>query len=207
VSVSATVYLTLLAAAIGYLLGSIPTAYVMTRLRKGVDIRQVGSHNMGAMNVLRTVGPMEAIAVLFIDAAKGIAAVVIARALELPVYSVLVAAAAAVAGHDFTVFLRFHGGKGGATSLGILLFLLPWSAPYYFAVTGLLLLFLRNLTFAYGVAFVVFPVMAWLIYHSNYYGVFALVVVGALGLENLRTAKDLMHMGVREAMARRMHTQ
>jgi len=200
-----TVLLTLAAAACGYLLGSIPTAYVMTRLRKGVDIRQVGSRNMGAMNVLRTVGPLEAIAVLLIDVGKGIAAMAIARALGLPLYGVFIAAAAAIAGHDFTIFLHFKGGKGGATSLGIMLFLMPWAAPYYFAVTALLFLLVRHLTFAYGVSFVVFPVIAWAVYHSNYYGVFALLVLAALLLQNLRTARDLTHMGVREAMARRVH--
>ncbi len=205
-SLSATILLTLAAAAIGYLLGSIPTAYVMTRLRKGVDIRQVGSRNMGAMNVLRTVGPLEALAVLVVDAGKGIAAVAIARALGLPVYSELIAGAAAIAGHDFTLFLRFRGGKGGATSMGILLFLMPWSAPYYFAVTGIVFAAVRHLTFAYGAAFAVFPVIAWAVYHSNYYGIYSLVVVAALLLQNARTMKDLTRMSPREAMKRRIQT-
>ena len=106
-----------------YLLGSIPSAYIAGRLKKGIDIRKVGSNNMGALNVYYEVGLVEAVLVLIVDMAKGIGAIILSRWLGLPVAWQLVAGFAAVAGHCFPVFLQFHGGKGGALSLAILLFL------------------------------------------------------------------------------------
>jgi acyl phosphate:glycerol-3-phosphate acyltransferase len=204
--VSATVYTSLVVIAIAYLLGSIPSGYIMGKLRRGIDIRQVGSHNMGAMNVLRVVGPGEALAVLAADAAKGIGAILIARALGLPEYVVIMAAAAVIIGHVFTVFLRFHGGKGGATGMAVLLFLMPWSMPFYGVVTGVCFAFTRNLTLSYGAAFLVFPFIAWLIYHSVPLIVFSLVIIAALAVQNLSTIITARRKGVRQAMMTRKTT-
>ncbi len=114
----------------GYLLGSIPSAYLAARLRKGIDIREVGSKNMGAMNAYYEVGRVEAILVLLTDVGKGIVAILIARyLLGVPLLFQLLTAFAAVIGHSFPVFLKFRGGKGGATTFGILLFLMPKAIP------------------------------------------------------------------------------
>jgi len=112
---------TFIAIICGYLLGSIPSAYIAAQLSGKVDIRDVGSRNMGTMNVYYEVGLKEAVFVLLADIAKGIAAILIARYLlgvTLPFQ--LVTGLAAVIGHTFPVFLKFRGGKGGATAIGIL---------------------------------------------------------------------------------------
>ena len=150
----------------GYLLGSIPSAYIAGRLKKNIDIREVGSRNMGMLNVLYEVGPKEAVFVLLADASKGIAAILIARWLAVPPVFQLLAGLAAVVGHTFPVFLRFRGGTGGATTVGILLFLMPKALPFFIAVAATALLITRNPMFCYSVALVVFPFIAWLIYHS-----------------------------------------
>ena len=116
---------TIIAVVIGYLLGSIPFAYIAGRLKKGVDVRQVGGGNVGALNVMREVGVAAGFAVLAADVAKGLVAVFVARWLGLPLIWVLVVGFAAVAGHNWPVFLRFRGGKGGATIMGVLLALIP----------------------------------------------------------------------------------
>lgn len=106
-----------------YFLGAIPTGYLFGRGLKGIDIREHGSKNMGATNVFRTLGKGPGAAVLLIDILKGIIPVtVIANILGLsdPLVLVLIGAAA-VAGHNWTVFLKFKGGKGVATSLGVLI--------------------------------------------------------------------------------------
>jgi|WetSurMetagenome_2_1015567.scaffolds.fasta_scaffold62672_1 acyl phosphate:glycerol-3-phosphate acyltransferase len=203
---SATVYTSLAVIIIAYLLGSIPSGYIMGKLRRGIDIRQMGSHNMGAMNVLRVVGPVEAFIVLVADAAKGIGVILIARALGLPEYVVIIAAAVVIIGHIFTVFLRFHGGKGGATGMAVLLFLMPWSMPFYGVITGMCFALTRNLTLAYGAAFLVFPFVAWLIYHSVPLIVFSLVIIAALAVQNLSTIITARRKGVRQAMKTRTTT-
>lgn len=108
---------------IGYLLGSIPTAYIVGRLRKGVDVRDIGSRNMGAANVMREIGIPEGILVLLIDVAKGAGAILVAQALEVSELWVFGAGFAAVVGHNFPVFAGFRGGRGTAALIGIFLVL------------------------------------------------------------------------------------
>jgi glycerol-3-phosphate acyltransferase PlsY len=130
-----------LALVIGYLLGSIPFGVILTRLGGAGDLRQIGSGNIGATNVLRTGRKGLAAATLLLDAAKGWAAVTLVEAWH-PGLGV-VAAAAAFVGHLFPVWLRFHGGKGVATLLGIVLALHWPCALVYAAVWIGLLAFLR----------------------------------------------------------------
>ncbi len=121
------------AALIGYLLGSIPTGYLAGRLR-GIDIRQTGSGNIGATNVFRTLGKPAGIIVLIIDALKGYIACAWAPELIRNLLSThvgepdalrITAGLAAILGHNFTCWLRFRGGKGIATSAGVLAALVP----------------------------------------------------------------------------------
>jgi glycerol-3-phosphate acyltransferase PlsY len=106
---------------LGYLLGSIPFGLLLTRLAGLGDIRSIGSGNIGATNVLRTGRKSLAAATLLLDALKGAAAVLIARALVYDESIVLLAGLAAVLGHLFPVWLGFKGGKGVAAGLGVLL--------------------------------------------------------------------------------------
>ena len=108
---------------IAYFIGAIPTAYIFGRALKGLDIREHGSKNMGATNAFRVLGKGPGIAVLLIDILKGVIPTVwVARALGLddPLALVFIGLAA-VAGHNWTIFLGFKGGKGVATSLGMLI--------------------------------------------------------------------------------------
>src|SRR5262245_17213806 len=100
-----------------YLLGSIPFAQLLSR-RYGIDLRRTGSGNVGATNVLRTVGIRVAIGAAVLDAAKGTAAVLIAQRLTSGIALPVAAAVAAVIGHVYPVWLRFRGGKGVATAAG-----------------------------------------------------------------------------------------
>jgi len=110
-----------------FLLGSIPTGYLVARA-KGVDIRRHGSGNIGATNVFRTLGKPLGILVFFIDALKGFSAVWLASHFgQACPWTGIVAAVAAIAGHNYTPWLGFKGGKGIATSAGVLLALMPWA--------------------------------------------------------------------------------
>jgi glycerol-3-phosphate acyltransferase PlsY len=133
----------LLALLIGYLLGSIPFGFILTRAAGKGDIRAVGSGNIGATNVLRTGSRWLAAATLVLDALKATAAVLIARAL-LPGTETF-AAAGALIGHLYPVWLRFRGGKGVATYLGLLIPLL-WPAAIIYAVVWVAALFLIRIS-------------------------------------------------------------
>lgn len=123
------------AIAIGYLLGSFPSGYVVGRLR-GIDVRQWGSGRIGGTNVLRSAGLWAAILAVLGDVAKGILAVFVARALVGSPSAEVLAGLAAVLGHDFSIFLKFSGGRGVATTMGALGALyLP--APIMLALLGL----------------------------------------------------------------------
>ena len=108
---------------LSYLIGSIPTAYIFGKWLKGIDIRKHGSGNVGATNVFRVLGVWPGIAVLVLDIGKGILAVLVVPDLLglAGVVSRVILAAVVVCGHNWTVFLQFKGGKGIATSLGVLI--------------------------------------------------------------------------------------
>jgi glycerol-3-phosphate acyltransferase PlsY len=123
---------------IAYLLGAIPFALLITRWRRGIDVRRVGSGNPGAANVWRNAGPALGLSVLVLDCAKGAAAVMIAWAAGLDRQGQAVAGLVAVAGHVWPVWLKFRGGKGVATAAGAFTVLTPWAmgvATLVFAAT------------------------------------------------------------------------
>jgi acyl phosphate:glycerol-3-phosphate acyltransferase len=106
---------------ISYLLGSIPTAYIAGWLVRGQDIRELGDKNAGAANVYREIGAKAGIIVAILDAAKGALAIYISRLAGFSEIVVLGAGLAAMAGHNWPIFLGFRGGRGVSTSIGILL--------------------------------------------------------------------------------------
>jgi glycerol-3-phosphate acyltransferase PlsY len=130
-----TVLSYLAAIAIGYLLGSFPSGYVVGRLR-GIDLRQWGSGSLGGTNVLRSAGPWAAILAVLGDVAKGVLAIFVARALVGSPSAEVLTGLAVILGHDFSIFLAFNGGRGVATTLGALVALyLP--ASLILALLGL----------------------------------------------------------------------
>ncbi len=187
---------------IGYLLGSFPSAYLAGRLRKGIDIREVGSKNMGAMNVYYEVGRLDAALVTLADLGKGVVAILLVRwASGNPLISPFdfltgLTGAAAVIGHIFPVFLKFRGGKGGATAIGTLIFLMPWAVPFLLIVFVIALFVTRNPTFSYSLLLIVFPFVAGFIYVDHYGEPLALVFYSIglgvfLGLQYIPRLKEM----------------
>ena len=111
-----------LAALLGYLIGAIPFGLIIGRLARGIDLREFGSHRTGATNALRTLGLQWAALVFILDVTKGVAAVLLARVLfaddPFVEWAAAVAGFAAIVGHNWSVFIRFTGGRGVATSAG-----------------------------------------------------------------------------------------
>jgi glycerol-3-phosphate acyltransferase PlsY len=126
----------IVAVAFGYLVGSIPFSFLLSRQR-GVDLRRAGSGNIGASNVLRTTGAGAAVAAMLLDGVKGAMAVVVAQMLSVDLAVTVAAGCAAVIGHVCPVWLRFHGGKGVATTAGAFVVLAPSALAFAALVFGL----------------------------------------------------------------------
>jgi glycerol-3-phosphate acyltransferase PlsY len=159
-----------------YIIGSIPSAYIVTRAQTGGDIREVGSHNLGAMNVFYKVGFVEGMIVLLADIGKGAAGIWVAELLGTPVLVQMAAGVCVVLGHSFPVFLKFHGGKGGAACIGILMYFMPWGVPIFLGAFLLLLVIIRTPTISYSLAFFSFIFIALFINHSWEFLVYAIIL-------------------------------
>ncbi len=109
----------------GYFLGSIPFSYLAGYLAKRIDLRKVGSKNVGGANAFLQAGPMAGVIAIILDLVKGLPFVLLAKTLKLPPISLLLIASAAVAGHNWPIFLKFTGGQGLGTSAGLLLYFIP----------------------------------------------------------------------------------
>jgi glycerol-3-phosphate acyltransferase PlsY len=141
----------------GYLLGSIPFAYVLARCFGGVDVRNAGSGNVGAANVLRTTGPSLGVAVALLDMAKGFAAVWLAGELGVSPGIRAAAALAAIVGHIYPVWLRLRGGKGVAVAAGAFGVLAPVPTAVAFAVFAIAISITRYVSLGSVVAVLVLP--------------------------------------------------
>ncbi len=163
-------------AIIAYLLGSIPFGLILTRVFLGTDVRKIGSGNIGATNVMRTGSKKLGIATLILDAAKGYAAVFIAMRIAssahskmpgiasdpTPFYvSVGLAAVCAMLGHIFPVWLKFRGGKGVATGVGVFLALAPKAVLIALGVFAIIFALWRYVSLASIVATAAFPAVAY----------------------------------------------
>ncbi len=146
---------------LSYLLGSIPFGYIMVRCTEGKDIRSFGSGNIGATNVFRR-SRMSGILTLLLDAGKGYLAVAVAGWLGGSIEWQAAAAVAAIAGHVFTVWLRFRGGKGVATGCGAYLALSPAAILTTLALFVLILILTRYISAASIGATAFFPFWAYL---------------------------------------------
>ncbi len=144
-----------------YLLGSVATAIVVSRLLGLPDPRTMGSGNPGATNVLRTGRKGAALATLLGDLLKGLLPVALARLLEVGEVTLIATALAAFLGHIYPVFFQFRGGKGVATALGVLLGLAPWLGLAVLGVWLLVATTLRYSSLAALIAAATAPVIAW----------------------------------------------
>lgn len=151
---------------LAYLLGSIPFGYLLVRLRGGGDVRETGSGGTGATNVTRRAGRAAGLLTLALDALKGAAAVVVARSWLTGDFGVswwvVAAALAAVLGHVFPVWLRFRGGKGVATGLGVFLSLAPLAVLCALPVFVLVVWATRYVSLGSMTAAALLPLFVWL---------------------------------------------
>jgi glycerol-3-phosphate acyltransferase PlsY len=147
-----------------YLLGSVPTGYLVGYF-SGVDVRKAGSGNVGATNVARVIGRRQGIWTLIADSAKGFIPVVVAVELGFDATARALVGAAAFLGHLYPIFLKFSGGKGVATALGVILGLAPLATVCLMGLFGLVVLTTRIVSLSSIAGAVAAPFVLWLFDH------------------------------------------
>jgi len=145
-----------------YLLGSIPSAYLIVRVTTGEDIRYMGDGNVGAKNAYESVGKLIGFSIAAADIGKGFLAVTAARNLGFSEGLILLAGGCVVLGHDFSIFLGFQGGQGMAATVGVFNALFPLVTTLAFISFLVLLVLTRNWDLSCGIAFCLLVVGVWL---------------------------------------------
>lgn len=181
-----------------YLLGSFPSAYLVTRLIRHKDIRKIGDGNMGAKNTLLSVGLLAGIIVGVLDLTKGALAVAMARHFSTTDEIVLLAGACAILGHDFPLFLRFRGGQGMATMAGVFIMLFPLQMVFVLCALIFSLLISHNWDLSCAIACVLLVVLLWLMGQPPRRIIYTILLLPTLGARKLMQA-----LHVRDAMAHR----
>lgn len=165
----------LLGFVLGHVCGSVPSGLWLVQAFHGIDIRNYGSKNIGTTNVFRTVGPKTAVLVLIADAFKGILAVgIMSYLFHNPLLDVITALGALL-GHNYSLFLGFKGGKGVATALGLLIFMMPKVALASFGIWLVCVLLTRYVSLGSIMAAVFTPPLAWYLGYPSAYVIFSVV--------------------------------
>ena len=154
----------ILAVIFGYLLGSIPSAYIMCKVRKGIDIREVDVRNMGAGSTFRQCGIWEGAVVAIVDVGKGAAAVLVAKYIGVDYLFVLAAGFAAMLGHNFPFSIGFRGGQGVSTIMGVFFVLAPQAMVLMLIVMAIVLVITRHI---FSMIFIVAPFLPLFIWISR----------------------------------------
>ena len=176
---------------LAYAIGSIPSAYLFTRYMLGRDIRQLGDMNAGAANVFRNVGPKAGIAVGSIDIIKGALVIVLAKLLVDNTSMEMMAGGAAIAGHNFPVHLKFRGGRGAATAVGVLLASVPLIGLPVGALCILLLYVTKKAIYPLSVFLIAIPAFTWPVGYSVDLAVYAVAIPISIGLSHFYSTRIL----------------
>lgn len=164
-----------IACIVAYLLGSIPNGLVFGKLIWQVDLREHGSHNIGATNAWRTLGKGPGFLIFLLDFFKGFISVWLGSVLAGTPMAMVLAGICAIIGHSCSVFLKFKGGKGVATGLGVIVMLMPLPALIVFAVWLLIVKISGYVSLGSIIAAALVPILAWLQGYAMEYIVFGLL--------------------------------
>lgn len=181
--------------AAGYLLGSIPFAYLLARRHRGIDLRITGSGNVGAANLLRTTTKKIGVSAMALDVAKGIASVMVARQIDPGATGPAIAGIAAVLGHIYPVWLGFRGGKGVATTCGVFSILAPQATAIAIAVFLGLVWWTRYISLGSVAGSIVLAPLAY-VFGAPEVTVLAALVVAAIVIHRHRSNLRRMFAGI-----------
>jgi len=165
---------------VSYIIGAIPFSYILGKLFKGIDIREYGSGNVGATNLIRNAGKLPGLIALLLDTLKGFAAVIFVAGffyspealLSLPLFKCILGFSV-VSGHIWTVFLRFRGGKGVATAIGVFIGLAPLAMAFGLCIWGLSALIFRYVSLSSIIMAISLPLIMFILHKPKEYILFA----------------------------------
>ena len=182
----------LLMGVLAYLVGSIPSGLILGKLFWHTDLRKYGSHNIGATNAWRTLGKVAGIIVFLADSLQGQAGVLLGLSLVGTPLAAVIGGLLAIVGHSFSLFLRFHGGKGVATSLGVLTMLMGNVTLIVFVLWFTIVYMTRYVSLASVVAGVITPILAALFAYPMEYIVFTVIAALIVIVRHRENIKRLM---------------
>jgi len=168
-----------------YLLGSIPTAYIVARIVAGMDIRRLGDGNVGAKNTLESVGRLAGLVVAVADVGKGVLAVAMARYFSATEEVTLLAGMCAVLGHDFSLFLRLQGGQGMATTVGVFGALFPQETAVGLIALAIVYAVTRNWDLSCGIGLGLLAMVMWIAGQSTLRVLYAMTLLPIIGVKKL----------------------
>ena len=187
---------------LGYGLGSLPLGYLVASRLKGIDLRRVGSRNVGAANVYRTAGLAIALLVVAVDIAKGASSVLFAARFTTGSAQPVAAGVAAILGHMYPIWLRFHGGKGVATACGVFWMLAPLATAIAATLFVLTVWISRYVSLGSIVATIALPTLAWFT-DKPVPIVAGALVAAALIVERHRTNLGRLHDGTERRLGQK----
>lgn len=176
---------------ISYIIGSIPFSYIVAKLFKGKDIRKLGTKNVGGMNVISVAGLVPGLIALFFDILKGALTVYLTEKITGNLAVSLFAGLFTVIGHNWSIFLKFKGGKGIATAIGVLLLTSPLSVLIFYLIIIPIIILITNDSFmSASIGFLIFPLILWFLEKNIWlviFGILIAVVIIIRHLEELKT--------------------
>jgi glycerol-3-phosphate acyltransferase PlsY len=184
----------ILAILLSYLLGSVPFGLLFSKLFSGVDVRTIGSGNIGATNVLRAAGKKAAVLTLLADALKGLIPVVLVKSIYGNDTTMVLSGMAAVLGHNYPVYLKFKGGKGVATSYGVVLGVAPWIGFLCLIIWLLAAFIWRYSSLAATISFACYLVLTFFMTSplSKSHGLLALFIFGMIYFRHRENIQRLL---------------
>ncbi|MBR2215009.1 MAG: glycerol-3-phosphate 1-O-acyltransferase PlsY [Selenomonadaceae bacterium] len=183
----------LAACLLSYLLGSVPTGLILGKLLWNTDLREHGSHNIGATNAWRTLGKVPGTLIFLLDFLKGLVGAWLGFCLVGSPLAMVLSGILAIVGHSASLVLKFKGGKGVATGLGVIAYLMPMPTILIFCVWLAIVYLTRYVSLGSCVAAALVPILAWLLNEPTEFVVFGVIAAALIILRHRENIKRLLN--------------
>lgn len=171
---------------LSYIIGSIPFSFAIAKLFKGMDIRKLGTKNVGAMNIISVAGMFPGIIALLFDISKGALVVHLTNKITEDIGVSLTSGLFTVIGHNWPIFLKFKGGKGVATTIGILLLISPFSLLIlYLIAIPIIILIINDSYMSASIGFLILPLILWFLEKNIWFVIFGILIALIIVIRHL----------------------
>lgn len=171
---------------LSYIIGSIPFSFTIAKLFKGIDIRKLGTKNVGAMNIISVAGMFPGIIALLFDISKGALVVHLTNKITEDIGVSLTSGLFTVIGHNWPIFLKFKGGKGVATTIGILLLISPFSLLILYLIAIPIIILITNDSYmSASIGFLILPLILWFLERNIWLVIFSILIALIIVIRHL----------------------